>query len=510
MGGAALDGAHIDALLQPRDGSAAPAAVTGARESIAALDPRVDRAAVEVRVNPDGRWAVRAPGSVLWTVASRNPLQPPHPANDFWVTGQRWRGVNEAELSTTAHTAELADRVDAVRGVLEPEAAALSVRDAVRALDTAMDQGDQAATAELTRHARDAIDAAARAGADMVALAPEMDCPAGWALMDDAHTDQPVGDIDGAAMVANPMGPREMAEDLTPAELDQAADPAWGERDWRRERSAELTTLWAPHDLDRWLSDLADDPGVTDAEYSDAQAAVNSAVHDVHDDVAEGAEAADELGAGASTVGHLELDRVEAAVTCLGEEPITEESLASVGVSGEQYRALLEEADRSADVGDSAARAEQRPPLGSPGFLGRALEDLALEGGDLDHQEHDHGLADLADLAVPGEAATEQHATEQHAGRAESWRDPREAFGFAGPAAAGGGRGGDAAAEASGVGEAVRRADQAVHELRGRAAEHGPDRSGMGHWQAEQAEQARQAEMGGSADEDGSGMGRWV
>lgn len=79
------------------------------------------------------------------------------------------------------------------------------------------------------------------------------------------------------------------------AELDavldaaEAAGPNWQREDhhtdreedgdgpsWQRPPDAELAT-WAPHDLSAWLDSLAEDPDITDAQYLDAQAAVNTA-----------------------------------------------------------------------------------------------------------------------------------------------------------------------------------------------------------------------------------------
>jgi hypothetical protein len=180
-GGGALDGDHIDALLQPIDGSAEPRAVAGARAAIADLKPDLDPETVEVRVNQDGRWGICAPGEV-WTVSARNPLSPPHQVNDHWVTGPGWREVDKAELVATTS------------GPSPVRPAAVAEAGAVRALDTAIDQGDQPATAQLTQLARDAIGTAVHAGVDMPALAPEMDSPGGHALMDhpDLKADSPM------------------------------------------------------------------------------------------------------------------------------------------------------------------------------------------------------------------------------------------------------------------------------------------------------------------------------
>ena len=331
----------------------------------------------------------------------------------------------------------------------------------------------------------------------------------------------------GAAVVDSPPG----------ADVNKAADRDRGERDWRRDLNADLATQWAPSDLDRWLSHLADDPSVTDAEYMGAQAAINSAVHD---DAPEGWDFTGDLGEVAGTRESAEVDMdalyaneardiaagiwppepepsprdlTQAFIAALDHTRFERERRAAPGtsreqhqhyvvlsrtqVSGEQDQEVIDEADEIGDVdevGDSPAPSErQRPPLGSPGFLGRALEELAREGENVDQDlDQDQALDALS-----------EGGADQGAGRPESWRDPRATFGFTGPDATGDERR-DGPVEVS---EAVQRADQAVHDFRTRAPELAPDRSGMGHWQAEQA---RQAELGGSVDEDGSGLGRWA
>jgi hypothetical protein len=176
-GGPALDGDHIDSLLQPIDGSAEQAAVAAARDAIAGFDWELNDPELEVRVNPDGRWAIRTGDSEVWTVASRNPLQPPHLAHDFWVTGQEWREVRHAELAISGQAA--ADRGNAAgqseedrafrptagdtywaqRAVAFGPAAAARERLAVAADEAG---NDAEIAAERAQRAREVITAAAR------------------------------------------------------------------------------------------------------------------------------------------------------------------------------------------------------------------------------------------------------------------------------------------------------------------------------------------------------------
>lgn len=106
---------------------------------------------------------------------------------------------------------------------------------------------------------------------------------------------------------------------------------------WRRGLDDVLATDWTLEDLEEWLQNLANDSEVSDAEYRDASAEVHSIVHDHDRSVFDNPGFWSDAG--------NELDGVEAAVYQLleGGEPINEQTLASVGVTYEQYWALAAE-----------------------------------------------------------------------------------------------------------------------------------------------------------------------
>ena len=189
------------------------------------------------------------------------------------------------------------------------------------------------------------------------------------------------------------------AEELSSAREHAAPAGEQGERDWRRELDADLATRWAPSDLDRWLCDLADDPTVTDADYRDAQAAVNSAVHD------EDHEGWDTGGEAAGDPVQVTREQSEARVAAwvldeLGPDALTstdEETVAGVNdirhmVEQEiRFREIAEDVaweaahsdsdvegrDTSAEIGDTNGDGlDVQPPRAASG-AGRAAERFA-------------------------------------------------------------------------------------------------------------------------------------
>jgi hypothetical protein len=159
---------------------------------------------------------------------------------------------------------------------------------------------------------------------------------------------------------------------------------------WRRSLDAVLATDWAPEDLEGWLRNLANDSEVSDAEYRDASAEVHSIVYDGPSSALDDPDLWD--------VG-TELDGVDAAVYQLleGGEPVNEQTLASVGVSYEQYWALVAEQE--------ARREEQWQ-----------------RGGDAASWSANPPARDGYDLVLDDPTITEQTAPAQDPGR--SWSDP--------------------------------------------------------------------------------------
>jgi hypothetical protein len=161
------------------------------------------------------------------------------------------------------------------------------------------------------------------------------------------HVDEPRSDSREQASTTGP-------DDVVAATTDHA-----------EVAQAHELAQWAPHDLDRWLADQADDPTVTDIEYRDAQAAVHSALVGELDAIQDGYEDTAEPNVEPAydwADRHPELDSVEAAIHSLDqEEPITEESLNAVGVTAEQYQDLLDDLDAFTEA--AASRAEQHQAL---------------------------------------------------------------------------------------------------------------------------------------------------